>query len=414
VKHGNCFYHEDLIMATVQECRQCGAINRPDATACLNGHSGIALVTVERPDYAICTNCGAPTPAANAVCSGCGQRGVPVEQPRPGGEAGAAGTPDQLAAAFSHLITSSKIADRVARAGDYLQFTHDGLEASIFLYSAGNLDVLFRYRSAKDLMPPPPNTFVGPFDRANFIVTANRLNAALGYVKIFLGPNEVWFQCCNPLFSSVALKNGKVDPEGLDKILLIALAQLLFTANQFFATVGRKYDRSNKSLPISTIEMPIAPVDYGREALRLIGIKPFFDGGSPPQANFFLDDYLFVLRNAKDNGRSFTLALPFLEEARFVPGQSVGNVIHGTTGARFLELCNEFNRGYGAVKSFCFVDAGQVYLTVSGHFPVVAAQRVADGFKHLFDVLYSCRSILFEKAGLQTSGFGTRLKSHLR
>src|SRR5262249_5854657 len=160
------------------------------------------------------TNCGAPTLAAHAVCSHCGQSGVPVAKPGPGGEAGA-GTADELAAALSHLLTSSKIADQVARAGDYLQFTHDGFEASIFLYSPGNLDVLLRYRSAKDLMPPPPNTFAGPFDRANFIIAANKLNAALGYVKIFLGTNDVWFQCCNPVFSSVALKNGRVEPDGL-------------------------------------------------------------------------------------------------------------------------------------------------------------------------------------------------------
>lgn len=138
-------------------------------------------------------------------------------------------------------------------------------------------------------------------------------------------------------------------------------------------------------------------------------MKPF-ESGPPdsPRLNVFISEYLFVLRSGK-GGSNFTVALPFLEESRFVPGESVGNVIHGVTGARFHEICNEFNRGYAPAKAFVFVEAGQAYLTLDGHIPFVNVQQVARGLKYYFDFLYSCSTILFGKAGLTASGFGTIL-----
>lgn len=204
-------------MAIVKECRQCKEINRPDAAICKRGHDSFSLVAVERPDYIICTNCGDPTPAQGAVCSACGH------------SLSAPDARDLAAAFYTKVLTTSKLAERNERVGDYLKFVQDGLEVSIDLVPADSLEVPLRYYAA-ELKPLPRNTFSGPIDRSQFLTAANSLNASLGDVKIFLGGSkEVWFQCSNPLFFNIAEQpaDGQLKPEQLEPIFPVILRHLL-------------------------------------------------------------------------------------------------------------------------------------------------------------------------------------------
>jgi hypothetical protein len=385
-------------MAMVRQCRVCNEIHRPDAAACRQGHGSFSLMAVERADFIICPHCGNPTPASGDVCATCGK------------SLGAADTRDLVAAFWTEALTAAKLAERIERVNDYLVFVHDGLEVLIDLRPADRLEVLVRYYAA-DLRPLPRNCFGAPLDQSQFLAAANSLNTSLGCVKIFLGgPKCVWFQYSNPLFFDLAAQGpqGSIEPGRFEPILRAILPTLEFTIRQFFTTVGREYDRSNRALPPGQVTIPRPQIEYIPEALKLLGINGFSSNPGKPELHLFLGDYLFIVRYAKNDWK-WSVSLPFLEEQRFVPKVHIGNVIHGTTGSRFHEICNEFNQRYAPVKSFCLVEAGQVYLQASGRIPFVSLQQVAEGLKHVFDLLYSCRPLLFEKAGLETSGFATRL-----
>jgi hypothetical protein len=184
---------------------------------------------------------------------------------------------------------------------------------------------------------------------------------------------------------------GSIEPGRFEPILRAILPTLEFTVRQFFTTVGREYDRSNRALPPGQVTIPRPQIEYIPEALKLLGINGFSSNPGKPELHLFLGDYLFIVRSAKNDWK-WSVALPFLEEQRFVPKVHIGNVIHGTTGSRFHEICNDFNQRYAPVKSFCLVEAGQVYLIASGRIPFVSLQQVAEGLKHVFDLLYSCKA----------------------